>query len=345
MNENQNDTFFREQMTPRSPKNHGGKKFILVIVYVLAVAALAVSAFFISNSIIKNRGGEPAETTAPVEETTAEPETTADPYAGYITVPAAKSEICKGNLILVNADFPYVFPSLGQTLVNVYDNRPEAVNGIRPYKLSTRNHELSPETLEAFNAMMLDMLSLTGNHCVQITSAYRSYQTQEEIYKQYESDPNRAALPGNSEHHVGFAIDLNIYGDDGKTYKLDQYDSSFEWMQQNMHRYGFILRYPENKTSITRITYEPWHIRYVGVPHAYVIAKNNWCLEEYTAEIRDKHPLDGEHLIVEDDVGGRYEIYYVRSTGEITDVRVPADKPYTISGNNVDGFVVTVTLD
>lgn len=353
MDENQNDLFIRDQLTPRPPRRRNdGKKVILIIVYILVVALLAVSAFFISNMIIKSRG-EAAETTAPQNgETTEPPETTsADPYAGYLTIPAAQSEVNKGNLILINSDFPYVFPTLGLSLDNVYDNRPEAgANGYRPYKLSTRNHELTPETLDAFNKMMLDLMAQTGNHCVQITSSYRSYEAQDTLFRQFEASLGaieaaaRAALPGNSEHHTGLSMDLNIYGDDGKTYSLDGYDNSFEWMQENMHKYGFILRYPSNKTSITRITYEPWHIRYVGVPHAYVIAKNNWCLEEYTAEIRDKYPLEGNHLVVEDDAGGKYEIYYVRATGELTDLRVPTDKPYTISGNNVDGFVVTVTL-
>ena len=347
MNNDHNDFIFHEPTVSRPKrKRNTGKKVILVLLYIIVVAALAVSAFFISSYIIAGRNVE--ETTAPPE-TTAAPETTADPYAGYAIIQAAQSEIFKGDLILVNSDFPYVFPMLGKVLVNVHQNRPEAIDGYRPYKMSRNDHELTQEALDAFNALMVEFNKATGNHCVQITSAYRSYEKQDELYKSFESSigaveaANRAALPGHSEHHIGTALDLNVYGDDKKTYTLDSYDDSYPWLTQNMHKYGYILRYPANKVSITRITYEPWHFRYVGVPHAYIIASNNWCLEEYTAEIRDKHKF-GNSLVVEDDMGGKYEIYYVEATGELTDIPVPKDMPYTISGNNVDGFVVTVTL-
>ena len=348
MNNDNNDFIYREPSVTRPPRRRNtAKKVILVIVYIIVVAVLAVSAFFISNAILAGR--DEAETTAPPE-TTKAPEMTADPMAGYKVVQAARSEIFKGDLILVNADFPYVFPTLGKTLMNVHQNRPEAIDGYRPYKMSRNDHELTPETVEAFNALMIEFNKQTGNHCVQITSAYRSYEKQDELYKQFEASlgaveaANRAALPGNSEHHIGTALDLNVYGDDKKTYALDSYDDSYPWLTQNMHKYGFILRYPANKVTITRISYEPWHFRYIGVPHAYIIASNNWCLEEYTAEIRDKYKFSGDHLVVEDDLGGKYEIYYVAATGDMTDIPVPDNMPYTISGNNVDGFVVTVTL-
>ena len=324
MNENKNEFIFQEAPLSRPPRKRGaGKKVILIVAYIIVVAILAVSAFFISNAVLAGRNGE--TTTAP-EETTAAPETTADPWAGYTVVPAAESAIYKGDLILVNADFPFVVPTLGLSLSNIYDSRPEAIDGYRPYKMSTRNHEARPSVIEAFNAFMVDFVKQTGNHCIQVIGGY------------YVTDDNA------SEHQTGIALDLNIYGDDKKTYRLDNYDDSYEYFTENLHKYGFILRYPDGKSSITRAECKPGHIRYVGVPHAYVIAQNNWCLEEYTASIRDEHPIDGEHLIVEDDMGGKYEIYYVKATGELTDVRVPADKPYTISGNNVDGFVVTVTL-
>lgn len=78
------------------------------------------------------------------------------------------------------------------------------------------------------------------------------------------------ALPGTSEHELGLAVDIN-----GASYDL------YIWLQQNSWRYGFIQRYPEDKTDITGISHEPWHYRYVGKEAAKEIYESGLCLEEY----------------------------------------------------------------
>lgn len=78
------------------------------------------------------------------------------------------------------------------------------------------------------------------------------------------------ALPGTSEHELGLAVDIN-----GASYDL------YIWLQQNSWRYGFIQRYPEDKTDITGISHEPWHYRYVGKDAAKEIYESGLCLEEY----------------------------------------------------------------
>ena len=78
------------------------------------------------------------------------------------------------------------------------------------------------------------------------------------------------ALPGTSEHELGLAADIN-----GASYDL------YIWLQQNSWRYGFIQRYPEDKTDITGISHEPWHYRYVGMDAAKEIYESGLCLEEY----------------------------------------------------------------
>ena len=76
--------------------------------------------------------------------------------------------------------------------------------------------------------------------------------------------------PGTSEHELGLAVDIN-----GASYDL------YIWLQQNSWRYGFIQRYPEDKTAITGISHEPWHYRYVGKEAAGEIYESGLCLEEY----------------------------------------------------------------
>lgn len=83
------------------------------------------------------------------------------------------------------------------------------------------------------------------------------------------------AVPGTSEHQLGLAVDINADGIHSAGYDV------YEWLAENAHEYGFILRYPENKEGITGTAYEAWHYRYVGVEAATEIFENELCLEEY----------------------------------------------------------------
>ena len=117
--------------------------------------------------------------------------------------------------------------------------------------------------------------------------------------------------------------------------------------------YGFIHRYPANKEAETHISNEPWHYRYVGVPHSYVISKERYCLEEYIEALKE-YTLSGKLLCIDADgeIGecdmntlpeAGYVIYYVPSAGAETVIEYPAESDeYSVSGNNSDGFVVAV---
>ena len=85
------------------------------------------------------------------------------------------------------------------------------------------------------------------------------------------------AKPGYSEHQIGLAVDIN-----GATYDL------YFWLQENCYKYGFIFRYPGDKTDITGVKEEVWHYRYVGVEAATEIHERGICLEEYLEEKRMK---------------------------------------------------------
>ena len=116
-----------------------------------------------------------------------------------------------------------------------------------------------------------------------IRSGFRSYNTQVSLYNNYVKRDGKAAADtysaraGHSEHQTGLAADIN---------SLDQ---SFintkegKWLNDNCYKYGFIIRYPKGKESITGYIYEPWHIRYVGTDISSKLYNNgNWItLEEY----------------------------------------------------------------
>lgn len=88
------------------------------------------------------------------------------------------------------------------------------------------------------------------------------------------------AYPGSSEHNLGLAIDIVSYNHRGLNAAFGQTPEGL-WLAQNAHRFGFILRYPDDKQDITNIIYEPWHFRYVGVLHATRMFEMNLVLEEY----------------------------------------------------------------
>lgn len=254
---------------------------------------------------------------------------------GYVPVRMAEADIYEGDLILVNQDAPYRFTE-DRELCSLYDYKSNA------YKVKDKNVTLDAGIIEPFNRMMDDFYARQHNHEVIVLSGYRSYDYQQdllqnEIAQSGEAEAYRwVAQPGSSEHHTGLALDLGIYRDNGASaaYKGT---GKYAWINENACRYGFIVRYDTGKKDITGISYEPWHFRYVGVPHAYMMDQMNLCLEEYVGYLRG-YSYGEKHLLV--DWGDqRYEIYFA----EDTDVCVPEDKPYRISGNNVDGFIVTVT--
>lgn len=81
------------------------------------------------------------------------------------------------------------------------------------------------------------------------------------------------ARPGYSEHQTGIAVDINAERGTGR--------SVYDWLEKNSYKYGFIVRYPADKVSITGINYEPWHVRYVGKEAAKYMYEHDLVLEEY----------------------------------------------------------------
>ena len=140
--------------------------------------------------------------------------------------------------------------------------------------------KLNRKLVKAFNKMKKDALKEEIN--LKILSGFRSFDRQKEIYNNYiKEDPknadNYSARPGHSEHQSGLAIDINNAS--------DAFINSNEanWLDRNAYKYGFILRYPKNKSNITGYKYEPWHYRYVGKKLAKKLYNNGlWeTMEEY----------------------------------------------------------------
>lgn len=152
-------------------------------------------------------------------------------------------------------------------LVNLYTMR-------HSFRLANTSIELTRVAYEAAQEMFAAAEAENVNGFI-ITSGYRSYARQEEIYK--ESKQGYAQKPGASEHQTGLCFDVTAQND-GSGFETT---SQYAWLRKNAHKYGFIQRYPGNKADITGINYEPWHYRYVGIEAATEIYRAGITLEEY----------------------------------------------------------------
>ncbi|ATH92054.1 peptidase M15 [Bacillus glycinifermentans] len=123
-------------------------------------------------------------------------------------------------------------------------------------------------------------------------SGYRSYDRQKTIYdnevslKGEKKAKEAVAYPGESEHQTGLAMDISSKS---MGYALSQdfiNTKDGKWVDENAYKYGYIIRYPKGKESITKYEYEPWHLRYVGKKAAKVIKEHNLTLEEYFKKVK-----------------------------------------------------------
>jgi len=160
-------------------------------------------------------------------------------------------------------------------------------------------YTIEKRTYDAFLRLREDVLSADGIQ-IELISVYRTFAAQEETIARYlkmygaEYTKKYVALPGCSEHQTGIAIDVGIMVDGKLTRTVDELlsvNALFEKVQKRLAKHGFILRYPEGKESVTKISYEPWHFRYVDSPEiASKIECAGICFEEYCE--RTKGELD-----------------------------------------------------
>lgn len=125
-----------------------------------------------------------------------------------------------------------------------------------------------------------------------LKSAYRSYQTQKTMYynrlkKNNGKDDGWVSMPGASDHQTGLGCDVvpRSWRDKSMNGKMGK-EPECIWMAEHCQEYGFIIRYPSDKEAVTEINYEPWHLRYVGIPAATYIMENGLCLEEFNEQLQ-----------------------------------------------------------
>ena len=172
----------------------------------------------------------------------------------------------KGDILLVNASHRLDKNYVPEGLVNLYQQR-------HSFRLASSDIYLTRECYEAMEKMFAAAEADDVNGFI-ITSGYRDYNRQVEIYA--ETEAGKAQEPGASEHQTGLAFDVTAENNGGfETTK------QYQWLCENAHKYGFIQRYPANKSHETGISYEPWHYRYVGVDAAKKMRRTGQTLEAF----------------------------------------------------------------
>lgn len=145
--------------------------------------------------------------------------------------------------------------------------------------------KIRSEVYEAFKEMWA-AANAEGIYLI-IISAYRDYDSQVSVYKDYEDRKGKAyadriaARPGFSEHQAGLSLD--IYSKDNTNSQTFKNSKAYAWLSENAHKFGFILRYPEGKSKITGADFEPWHYRYLGTSLATKVYNEGITYDEYYA--------------------------------------------------------------
>ena len=170
------------------------------------------------------------------------------------------------------------------------DNFEETIEIIDVENAVGEKYKIEKKTYEAFLRLREDLLQNDGIQ-TELISVYRSVKQQQETYQRYltnfgpEYTKKYVAIPGHSEHHTGFAIDVGIMQDGKLSHAISDLlsvDDLFGIVQAKLPEYGFILRYPKGKEPITGIGYESWHFRYIDDPKtAREITDQGICFEEY----------------------------------------------------------------
>jgi len=300
------------------------------LIFILIIFFFASCAKGCSKSNNSSNNNQPA--TAPSGSTKPSgenPQNTSDPNGGdphvtpatvteYGTATFDFTKIYQGDLILVNEQHPYNFDyATGDTnIVPIYKNRNDS------YSVKDYETYLDLNVIAQLNALMADCSAAISYNEFRVVSGW---------YDKGKADDFPDYYAGRS-----FSIST-IIGKESNRYKPE---GKYAWFNDHCAEYGFILRYPANKEVLTGKDGRAYTFRYVGVPHASYMKENDLSLEEYIDKLKAYTNLNPLKITANDSV---YEVYYVQaSAGSVTEAPVPTNKTYSSSGNNIDGFIITV---
>lgn len=243
----------------------------------------------------------------------------------------------EGYLRLVNGDNPLPKEYIPKDLVNM--------NTYKTITAYGNNTNLRTEAAEALAKMYKE------NAVPYImSSGFRDYDTQTILYNDkvaqylgmgYSDERAKAqagtivALPGTSEHQVGLAVDFSIPGvlltENFKNTEAGQ------WLSANSYKYGFVLRYTEAQTAVTKIIYEPWHFRYIGYPHSEILVKDGIVFDTYINGLRED-----KYRFYKGDNGTSYLIWLLDGKLKPESLKYNTEFGVGVSTDNKEGIILTL---
>lgn len=242
------------------------------------------------------------------------------------TITHKNCSLTSGSLILVNAKHPYRGDTVPSDLVTV--------------------GQVSGVLLERRAAALLERLMEDIHAWGQIAavSAWRSEEEQRALWDGSLRDKGESftrkfvAPPGCSEHQTGLAIDLGLRQEDIDFIRPDfPYEGICQAFRQKAAQYGFIQRYPSGKEHITGIAHEPWHFRYVGIPHAKIMETMAITLEEYLELLR-QYSAQGKPFEFK---SGAFKFHISYLGLETQNAVLPETMDFIVSGDNEGGLIIT----
>ncbi len=235
---------------------------------------------------------------------------------GYTTVPLDEPRIHSGLLVQVDANHP--FTAAADPFVT-FAGKNES------YRMKRMDLSANEAVVIAMNNMCSAYQNATGAANLMVYSTTEPYNVAGSLYPD--------ALPDRA---TGYCVDLCILNADES---ISRMEAQHEWLGANAAAYGFVYSYTDGNSAETGVAAAPYHLRYIGPVHAGIMRQENLSLTAYYAYLKN-HTVEVPLYYTYGDT--TYTVYYVPAASGTTDVPVPLNADYSISGNNVDGFIVTV---
>lgn len=334
-----------------------------LILFILLVILVAILVFWAARVSVKNDKHEikpknQSELSAENSSETFTPAEYVDIGAlmeNFTYVSLEESLLSEGSLGLYSDERPYAGKN---DLRGIYESLFNK-EGLQIASARGADIEGNPEMLAALNEMLTAFYDESGLRTVMIERIYSETEQEpsEPVYTEgyYDEYGNyiepQETVPEKEpdlcyEHDSGYAVDLGLYIRETGGFRDFTGKDDYAWFTENAYKYGFILRYPEGKEELTGLAYNPAHFRYVGQAAAAVMREQDMCLEEFSDYIKG-FGFDDPLLV--QTASGCQVLYYIGDSGiGTTTAQIPADAdgnacPYSVSGNNADGYIITVS--
>lgn len=235
---------------------------------------------------------------------------------GYMTIPQDEAAIHTGMLVQLDSTHPYS-GNPGEFVT--FEKKNES------YRMKRMDLPVRADVVSAMNSMASAYQSEIGAVNLMVYSTTAPYEKAGSLYP--------TPLPDQS---TGYCVDLCLLNADETISRMETPNA---WLSENAWKYGFVFSYTEADAGVSGVTAAPHHLRYIGRVHAGILQSQNLTLSGYYEYLKAHSMEVPLYYTVGETI---YTVYYVPSEGGTTEVPIPKKAKYEISGNNTDGYIVTI---